>query len=77
MNIGDRHRQSRRDFLTGMLRTLGLAGLAVFAGTILTRRPATGPRETCINKNLCRPCTAFDRCELPAALSARQAMDKR
>ena len=58
---------NRRDFL----RTAALGGLLGVAGT-LAARPT---RQDCINEGICRGCTAYDDCNLPQALSARQVLN--
>jgi hypothetical protein len=63
---------SRREFLRGGLRHVLLAGLAAAAAT-LARNPASRlPGQTCVNQGICRGCGAFDDCNLPPALSAKQ-----
>jgi hypothetical protein len=47
-----------------------LGGLAALTGALVAR-PATG--QICINNSICGGCGAFDACELPQALSAKQA----
>jgi hypothetical protein len=63
---------NRREFLRGSLRHALLAGLAVVSGALVKRRGATLPGQTCINQGICRGCGAFENCDLPQALSAKQ-----
>ncbi|MGO8676211.1 MAG: twin-arginine translocation signal domain-containing protein [Limisphaerales bacterium] len=59
-------RPSRRSFL----RNAALGGLAALTAALVTR-PASS--QTCINNSICGGCGAFDDCELPQALSAKQS----
>lgn len=65
---------SRREFLKAAGRLIALGGLGILVfrpvGRGGARRPTDG--ETCVNDGLCRGCTAFAGCGLPAALSAKQ-----
>ena len=56
-----------------VLRYLALGGLAAVTATLLARR-ATGQ---CVNEGVCRGCLAYEDCELPRALSAKQAPARR
>ena len=69
----------RRDFLKAFGRALLLVGIGALAVRLLGWRGARrigGKQirrgETCINRGICRGCTAFSGCGLPQALSARQ-----
>ena len=59
----------RREFLRGSLRYGLLAGLAALTARTLTRRGA----QSCTNEGICRGCPVYTGCELPQALSAKQA----
>ncbi len=62
-------RQSRREFF----RAAGRHGLLVAltaAAAVLGRRALA---QRCISTGVCSNCRAFQVCDLPAALSARQA----
>jgi hypothetical protein len=70
---------TRREFLTTLARGLLLIGIGALAvkllGVRLGRRRVGSPTrsgETCINRGICRGCTAFSGCGLPQALSARR-----
>ena len=72
MNAQDDIRENRREFLRRAGRVAAWTALAVTAALALwRRRPAMG--QECIHRSLCRGCTAFDGCGLPAALSAKLA----
>lgn len=61
----------RREFLRGGLRYGLLAGLAAMAA-----RAVSGGRlgrQDCTNAGICRGCPGYPDCELPQALSAKQA----
>lgn len=60
---------SRREFFRGAARYVLLSGLAALAVLGVARRCPGG--QTCVNRGLCRGCTEFEDCELPAALSAK------
>lgn len=59
---------TRREFLRWLVRGALLAGLAGGVGALTARN-----RETCVNQGICRGCAAFRDCELPQALSTKQA----
>ena len=65
--------QSRREFFRGVGRNLALGAVAVLAAVLTTRPPKAAGRQKCVNRGICRGCSSFDGCGLPAALSARQA----
>ena len=58
---------NRREFL----RRAALGGIIGVAGTLGVR----SAREKCINAGICRGCAAYDACNLPQALSAKQVLD--
>ena len=57
----------RREFFRAAARFGSLAAIGVAA--YLTSRSRKG--QTCINNSICRGCSAFSDCGLPAALSAK------
>lgn len=59
----------RRTFLKSIGRLLLAVGLAGGAAALLLR----DPQHSCTRNGLCRGCSTFARCDLPQALSARQA----
>jgi len=62
----------RREFLRGGLRYGVLVGLAAMAA-----RAVSGGRlgkQDCTNQGICRGCPGYTDCELPQALSAKQAL---
>ena len=66
--------QSRRKLLEAALRygTLGLLGAA--GGTFFAKRRRLMREGKCINNGVCRGCKAFERCNLPPALSAKEVL---
>jgi hypothetical protein len=67
---GETH--DRREFLRGIGRWLGLGALAALAGALLVKSRSPRGQANCADR-LCRGCRAFDVCELPQALAAREA----
>ncbi len=63
--------ENRRDFLRSAGR-YGLAALLLVLGEELGRRG--GKRQECVNQMSCSGCAVFPGCELPQALSAKQAV---
>jgi len=68
---------SRREFLRVGVRHALLAGLAAVSAVLAKRRAAGLPGQTCINQGICRGCNAVSDCELPQALSFKQATQNR
>ena len=62
----------RREFLRGSVRYGLLAGLAAVVARVVSNRSG----ETCTNQGICSGCPTFTGCELPQALSAKQAEAK-
>ena len=67
---------NRRDFLRGGARYALLAGVAAVGAVVAVRRGPALPGQTCVSQGLCRGCNVFQDCELPQALSAKQALSK-
>ena len=63
---------SRRDFFRLAGRVGLLAGTALLAYKIWPGRAGV-TRQSCVNRGICRDCPQARDCELPAALSVRQA----
>jgi hypothetical protein len=72
---------TRREFLKSAARLALLAGLGALGLRLLRggagawaadRLPRAG--QTCVNQGVCRGCTAYSGCGLPAALSAKRAL---
>jgi len=71
---------TRREFLKSAARLALLAGLGVLGLRLL--RGGVGAasgrlrraQQACLNQGVCRGCTAYSGCGLPAALSARRAL---
>jgi len=66
--------QSRREFFRTCGRYAVLAMLGAFAGCAMTGRKKPKGEETCLNRGVCRGCPLLRTCQLPPALSAREAM---
>jgi hypothetical protein len=62
----------RREFFRAAARYGSLTAIGVAA--YLTSRSRKG--QACINNSICRGCSAFTDCSLPAALSAKVARAK-
>lgn len=67
--MGDR--VSRRSFLR-RLGQLFTGGLLAYLGFRLLRQSGTSLREICINRGICRGCTAYEGCGLPPAISRKR-----
>jgi len=63
----------RREFLRGGVRYGMLAGLAAAAARAVSNGGGRLADQTCTNKGICDGCVEYPACELPQALSARQA----
>lgn len=61
----------RREFFRDGVRYSLLTLLAVGGGLLGRRGQLSGQR--CVNRGICSGCVAFNDCQLPAALSAKQA----
>ena len=59
----------RREFLCGFAR---YAVLAVIAVVVAATRKQIATPQACVNRGICGSCASFAKCELPAALTARQ-----
>lgn len=57
---------NRRDFL----RRAALGGILGLAGTLVVRSSG----QNCVNQGICCGCFAYDDCNLPQALSAKQVL---
>jgi hypothetical protein len=68
---------SRREFFRATGR--GLAGGALALGAVVLgmrnrQHQALNPEDhKCINQSICKGCSKYSRCNLPAAASAKQA----
>lgn len=67
--------KSRREFLRSAGRGAALLGLAAVAASLIGKGRVSAGGQTCANRGICGGCVAFDKCGLPAALSARQARE--
>jgi len=60
--------QTRRDFITGILRNLIITVMAVLTGVFLLRKKnEQTPGEECNNRGLCSNCGRVKDCRLPQA----------
>ncbi|MHC4622815.1 MAG: hypothetical protein ACYS4W_02820 [Planctomycetota bacterium] len=63
---------SRREMLLAFLRYGVLAVLVAAGASAFVKRRRLEREGKCINGRACRDCSILDRCELPAALSAKR-----
>ena len=66
--------QSRRDLLTKAFRYTILAVLGVISAVISTKRHKLIQQGGCINREICSDCEAFEKCDLPQALMAKEVI---
>jgi len=73
--MSDDKQIERREFLRGIFRKLAFAGLAVGGGALAVKK-ASGPsaESDCINRGICRNCSALVECGLPQALSTKEGL---
>ena len=64
-------RQNRREFLHGLGRTAGLAGVAIVIGLSTLRKRSPSTSISCTNQDLCCKCRLYKDCSLPQAFIAR------
>jgi hypothetical protein len=70
-------RQDRREWFRHVGRWIGAGALAGVAGYLVMRKNVTLSNQTCTNKGICRGCSEFGPCNLPAALSAKEVLTRR
>jgi len=58
-------KQSRREFIRGIIRYLILGGLGFTTGTLILKRASS---EKCARLSVCQNCVYFKNCNLPQAL---------
>jgi len=68
---------NRREFVRDAARWTLLAAVAAVSALLAAARRVTWPGQTCVNRGICSGCAVFVRCELPAALSAKAAANRR
>jgi len=68
--------QARRQFVTRALRNASLALLALSGGAVVVKRRRLLREGKCLNRGVCRDCTAFEDCGLPRALSTRDVLER-
>jgi hypothetical protein len=72
MNNPASHRGgSRREFLLGTTRYAVVSLLAGLTAVGLRRGWRSDQSLTCINQGICGSCVAFEKCDLPQALSVK------
>ncbi|HUU68823.1 MAG TPA: hypothetical protein VM186_04830 [Planctomycetota bacterium] len=65
----------RREFIRGIFRKVAFLGLAAGSGALAARKAAGPSQESeCINRGICRNCSALVECGLPQALSTKDGM---
>jgi len=70
------HTQSRRQLLAGALRYATLGLLGTVGGSTFARRCRIAREGKCINQGICRGCEVLEKCDLPQALSAKEALGR-
>ena len=65
----------RREFFLTCSRGVIAGGMAALAA-VMWKRSKSLPEQKCFNQGICGPCRAFEKCQLPQALSAKQVMNK-
>jgi len=70
-------KSGRRDFLLGVGRIAVLAGVVIAGYVLKKQRNGGSDLERCPNGGLCRSCALLGKCNLPAALAARQTAERR
>jgi hypothetical protein len=65
---------SRRQFLRDGLRLAMLGGLAAAGGTLAGRQAGLPAGQVCVSAGICRGCAVYEDCELPRALSVKEAI---
>ncbi len=68
---------NRREFVRDAARWALLAVVAAVSALLAATRGVTLPNPMCVNKRICSGCALFAKCELPAALSAKGAANRR
>ncbi len=66
----------RRQFITRALRSASLGLLAIGGGVVFVKRRRLLREGKCLNRGMCRDCTAFEDCGLPRALSTRSVLSR-
>ena len=67
---------NRREFFAGVLRYGTLACLAGAGGLAVVKRQRIVREGRCVNDGLCLGCAVYSGCDLPAALEARQSLER-
>lgn len=66
----------RREFFRVCSRGVIAGGMAALAAVMWKRNQSSLSEQKCFNRGICGPCRAFEKCQLPQALSAKQVMEK-
>ncbi|MAE60106.1 MAG: hypothetical protein CMJ49_01990 [Planctomycetaceae bacterium] len=67
--------RSRRDLFRSAVRYATLGAVTVVTAGLVTKRVTKPTEAPCVNRGICRQCAAARSCNLPAALSFRDAVD--
>ena len=68
---------NRREFVRDAARWALLAVIAAVSALLAATRRVALPDQTCVNRGVCSGCAVLTKCELPAALSAKVAGNRR
>lgn len=71
----DKDSRSRRDMIRSAVRYATLGAVTAVTTCLITKRVAKPTEAPCVNRGICRQCTVARSCNLPAALSYRDAVD--
>ncbi|MHC5060890.1 MAG: hypothetical protein ACYTFK_07390 [Planctomycetota bacterium] len=66
--------QNRRKILADAARYSALGLLSAISGWSYVKRRRLVREGKCINRGICRGCRVYEKCGLPQALSAKQAL---
>jgi hypothetical protein len=67
-------KSNRREFLRRCARWSAFGVLAGISGVLIKRTTDVDPEnQQCDNRGVCRQCSSYSNCGLPAALSAKNA----
>lgn len=69
--MSDEYREDRREFIKSMFRKFALGGLVLGTGGLVGKQKSG--IATCVNNGICGDCNVYRECELPQALSRKEA----
>ena len=69
--------QNRRKVLADAVRYSTLGLLSAVGGWAFAKRRRLVREGKCVNTGICRGCRVYEKCGLPAALSAKQVLLRR